>query len=121
MAILTPLEVAEILEDSDIATTATIETFASRTYDPTTGIVTETTGTDNTVYIVPPYRVEKYQDGSTVAEGDLVTWFHAYNLGFTPSVGQKLTLDSQVWFISELNSYEGGEGDVVLYEVGLRK
>jgi len=121
MAVMTALEVLELLQDPDFDTTAVFEEPAHQYFETSDMSVVEGTVTNHTVYISPPIRQSHYANGTVVEENDSVIYFSPSGLTFTPFKDQIVVIDSKDWVITVLNNYEGGEGNISLYEAGIRR
>lgn len=121
MALMTAQEVYDLLYDEDFRTAATFKVPGTDSYDPTTRTRTESSVTDHTVYVSPPARRTRYALGESVTDNEWVLYFSPYGLTFTPVKSMKIVIDSQTWFIEELNDYEGGGGSICVYEAVVRR
>ena len=95
--------------------------YPDQDYDPTIG---ENTLGDPTQYskkVIPPYQINlKYVDGKLIKLGDLLTGIAAQDIEFTPTLKMKITIDSNIWTIININPIYSGE-QIALYLLQLRK
>lgn len=93
---------------------------ASQTYNPATGVVTETGSTDVSAVVTPPsaYHV-RLVDGDMIRQGDVKVSVPASGLSFTPVPGQKVVIDSKTWHVVAVRPVYTGEL-IALYELQLR-
>jgi len=99
--------------------TATIETLTKTI--GTDGSVTEGTTTDTTVYIAPPVVQRKYNGDTLKQDFDCMTVVSSYGLSITFKQGLRLTFDSEEYTINEIGKIYAQGGNVVAYELGLKK
>lgn len=106
----------ELLTDLGASATFTVD---GGTYNRTTGDFTSSP-TDYTANISPPFPAqEKYVNGDTVRESDLMCVVAASGLQFTPDVGLVVTFKSQKYRITRVNTIRSGE-QVAIYQLFLR-
>ena len=93
---------------------------ATSTYDPATRRTTEL-GATYSVLIAPPAPVTvSIIDGVTVQATDISTSIAASGLAFTPSIGDRVTIDGASYSVTSVSPAYSGEL-VALYEVTCRK
>jgi len=112
-------EILEILEE--FGKDAVFQVPATKTYDPTTGDVTEGSVTSHTKKITPPAPYKQgYVKDDLIQVGDVQVYLAASGLTFTPTNGYAVVFDSMTWRIEYANPIYTGEL-VALWELLLRK
>lgn len=105
-----PSVVENILSEYGKDAVFTVETT---NYDATTGEVTVLTTVDYTRKISPPGQAVKFLFAEMFKNSVKVTSFLSmvgnYNLGFTPTLGMKVTFDSVVYKITQVQPVYSGE------------
>lgn len=115
-----PAEVVAVLSEYGKNVTFT-EAPGPADYDATTGRTTQASPASYVVKSAPPYRDQRqFVAGNTVEEGDSFLLIEATGAGFTPKVGQKVTIDSAPWRAVGVFPIYSGE-NVVAFEVQVRK
>lgn len=101
---------------------ATFDTYATETYDPTTGSMTRSGLTRHVVKVTPPSEYEdQFVDGDLIREQDVRIFLPGKDLTFQPQRGGIVTLDLEgtSWKIVAVHPIYSGE-QVVLWELQLR-
>ena len=103
---------------------ATVEytqnTATASDYDPSTGMVSESS-TVRTVKIIPPERYSLFLEGANaVRVGDLRTGIAADGLGFTPETDDTLVYNGDKFTVVRVEPVATGDS-IALYNLQLRK
>ena len=106
---------------SKYALTATFyDTADSDTYEPETGVRTQTE-TEYTEYISPPANTVDYVAGTVIPEGVTVTYLSSQGLSFTPRLNMKLLIGVDKWVINRVTEYNGQAGATIAYKLEISK
>ena len=106
---------------SDLGKLVDFSVPATKTYDPTTGIVTEGAITVHSVKVSPPERYEeRFVDEDLIRARDLRISLAALGLAFTPDLAMLVTIDSIAFDIIHITPVYSGEL-IALYELQLRQ
>ena len=119
MSVGTDLQTATSNVLTDLGLSATYNSI-TKVGDPTTGDVAETVGTAISTSVTPPapFLTEGMQASDTIRLNDLRT-FLQYTAVNSPSVGDRVTLNSIDYSIISVSSVYAGD-DIVLFELQLR-
>lgn len=105
--------------------TVTITSYTN-SYNPATGETTQTSS-NHTVVASPLLEFPRqtsgsneFADQSLILVGDMYLLVPNYNLGFTPDIGQLVTVDSVAWRVIRVRSYNHKVGTVV-FEMQVRR
>lgn len=100
-----------------------MRTYASKTYDAATGLVTLGTATDHSVKALAPYQsadaMKRFGVPDGVVEASAFSICSPSGLSFTPAVGMEFTYGGRTWVITAVNPIQY-KTSVVLYELALK-
>lgn len=104
-------------------TDAIFRTYATTSYDPTTGAVTQGASTEHTHKIIPPYSprradLERWSGIEGVQVAEALSAVAAFGLTFTPAVGMEVLYAGKTWRIVSVNPIRY-QTDALLYELAL--
>jgi hypothetical protein len=100
---------------------ATFTVPGSVTYDPTTGVATESSPTEYVEKISPPRGYHATMiDGDVVRRGDRQAYLAASGLAFTPETGREVELTDGTWRIMGVQEMFSGE-QVAVYVLQMRR
>jgi hypothetical protein len=118
-----PLEIQELIEETGIS--MVFRTYASESYDASTGKRTRGALISHNTKGLPPYKMsvttaaERFGSVDGVKEAQFFSAVGASGLAFVPCVNQELVWDSQVWSLTAVNPIRD-EAAVLLYEFGMK-
>lgn len=94
---------------------------ATKDYDATVGLTTETSPTDHTKKVTPPEPYDKrWVDGDLIQQNDVRIYLPASWLSFTPEKGMLVTLlTTEKFRIVGVKPIYSGE-DIAIYDLQLR-
>ena len=94
---------------------------ASKSYDPATGLTTETSPTNHTEKVTPPAPYDKrWTDSDLIQQDDVRIYLAVSGLTFTPVKDMKVTLlTTEVFKIVKVSPIYSGD-DIAVYDLQLR-
>lgn len=92
----------------------------SDSYEPDTGIVVTSTKTYSRKITPPTPFSSRYIDGKNILQGDTQCYLPALDLGFTPVIGTKVTIDSIIFGVVQVSPVYSGE-QIAIFELQLRR
>ncbi len=93
----------------------------TKTYDPATGLTTESSPSNITKKVTPPAPYDKrWVDNDLIQQNDVRVFLAASGLTFTPEKGMKVTLlTTKVFRIERVSPIYSGE-DIAVFDLQLR-
>lgn len=104
---------------SDFGEPATFTRISGGTFDPVTGTKTGETTETWDVTCAPVAYAEQVYDGVNVKTGDIKLMIPAGT--YTPQAGDRVTYNSQQWFVVGVPKFTRAQGQAITYQVQIRK
>jgi hypothetical protein len=101
---------------------AVFNTYATQTFDRSTGAVTRGAKTAHTVVVSPPNAnggpARRFGNVDGIREAEKFAIIAASGLLFTPAVGQEFVWDGRTWVVTWVNPLRSAAG-VLAFEFGI--